>query len=836
MLKKIIILAIIGGICLLFAEALIPSLLFVAPVALGIIIASTIAVIVVNNIARRTKQEEFMNPCHLQEDIVSQYVHNMQTVEHPQDDSVSLLSPMEFSSQIKEETCENNISVLAASEVSMTNEHLLSSNKELAIVQSKEWIKLLQLEFCRTIISNHSMSNRCVPSDIVSRYVSIVPAEDHFENENTSILLNFVNKTFCLDYSHENIAEMIRHFTKIGIAHSDSNTDTILITETFTSPNKASPEYNWEQQNQTLIEKNRRRMAQLRAKFSDYPSVISMQQLRGKISENTSAELFVTIEPPTTCAQPSYSREKIPVKSNKKLAEPYATFEKMRKIGRIGNGYYSYYDDNGDTFYKQALMMQSFTDNYGEAKPFDAYYSSYAKMDDEQLRTYFTWRTKVRQGVIEGTAFSYAFCYLYELINDVGVINAADGINKLISFWTSFRSYSDRIDSYLKDWIRDYYVVHYSELTESFDDVSRRFPVSYRNVDMQTINKAISCSWDDLQAIELSSSFKITNGQFYKSQNAKLIEKCACHVIKSLAKLFKTQGVDFKKMFRETRRERIYSLFRGAVHKTITMSPAIIKIDELETFKFNSRGWYREHMSFDVYRSAVGYIMKCIEVNLRKAFEYKRNLKMPELSQVENNFLNSEPILASYPYRQTMDKIKAWKSKAYGIISGPDFEPAIIAAITEFCKAEHLVIKDGAITVVKPVEIDLSKLIEIQKDYEATAQKLIFHEDELIPEKYKPPMEDKPVPPETPVVVVKGDEAVGIEGLVRSLTDDEHSLLFILLEGGQVAINSEIIIEAINAKALDAIDDNIIDYVEGAVCISDFYFDDLKAAARGKVL
>ncbi|MDR1158103.1 MAG: TerB N-terminal domain-containing protein [Oscillospiraceae bacterium] len=515
----------------------------------------------------------------------------------------------------------------------------------------------------------------------------------------------------------------------------------------------------------------------------------------------------------------SYEAEKL---HPKQLSEPYNTFAKMRKIGgaEYEYGHYRYYMDDGNTFYKEAVFMQDFIDDYDKIVPFDAAYSSYSKMDDSQLRTYFTWRTKVRQGHVENISISYAFCYLYELLNDIGVIDATDGINKLIAFWSAFKKYSDRLDSCLLEWIRDYFVVHHAELTEQFAVVSRRFPVPCYTMDVEQIKKTISCDWDDLKTIELSSSFKITNGRFYKANDAMTVEKCACYVVRSLAKLFKDNGVDFRKMFHKMCRERMSSLFKNIPHKTVSMPPAVVKIDALESIKRSARGWHREYLSFDAYKSVVGYIMKCIEIKMRKAFGYKKSLQMPSISQLENGFL-SPP---TYRGRHSLRQLKTWKGKAYGVIISPAFEQTIVKAILEYCQMAHVAIKDEEIMQARLVTIDMSKLAEIKRDHEETAQKLILSED----------MQEEQTFKQSPPATVGTGEMSGVDGFVNVLSREELVLVSTLLAGGQAPANSEMLIEAINGKALSVIADNVIDCAEGVVCINDFYFDDLKTAAGGQ--
>ncbi|KAF5045072.1 hypothetical protein DSECCO2_485070 [anaerobic digester metagenome] len=538
-------------------------------------------------------------------------------------------------------------------------------------------------------------------------------------------------------------------------------------------------------------------------------------------------EHFAPVQPSQENQGGRYASEKIvPNPSAKgKQAEPYATFRKMKQVGGHYGEYASYYSGDAETFCKQALFMKDFTDHYSEIVPLDVYCTTYGKMNDAQLRTYFTWRTKVRQGIVENVPSSYAFCYIFELLNDIGVNSPDDAIEKLIDLWAVFRQFDDNLDRYLRTWIRDYYVAHKTQLSIEFSEYSHRFPVSYHGDDIELLARAKSCAWDDLRVIEASSSFKITNGQFYKAGNQEIIEQCACFTIREIAKAFKSGGVDFRKLFFENRREQVYSLYQGAVHLNVDASPIVVALDDFKTMKYNRRGWYREYASITQYRPVIGYILKLIEVKMRQGFGYKRNLQVPNISVVENSFLNSEPEKFNWPNRPTLDKLKEWKAKAFAVISSDSFESIIVRAISDYCKTAHIVIQDGTVRIVKPVEIDMSKLKDIERDHIETAEKLI--------------LEESPVPqPDVPVSVsaaaVAAPEVKGMAGLCTSLSADGQNLLRILIEGGQVPPNSELLIETINETALEAIDDNLIDYAEGMPYVYDDYTDDLRSALGGQ--
>ena len=74
-----------------------------------------------------------------------------------------------------------------------------------------------------------------------------------------------------------------------------------------------------------------------------------------------------------------------------------------------------------------------------------------------QARTYFTWRTKIRHNIYEKTSDSYAYIYLYELLNGIGVKNSQEGLEGLINFNKNYaQKFSSEMGAYIERWIRCY--------------------------------------------------------------------------------------------------------------------------------------------------------------------------------------------------------------------------------------------------------------------------------------------------------------------------------------------------------------------------------------------
>lgn len=136
-------------------------------------------------------------------------------------------------------------------------------------------------------------------------------------------------------------------------------------------------------------------------------------------------------------------------------------YREMRAISRWQEGEpHGRWITEAELFWRQGVFMADFEDDCPYHGTFKAYFPTYADMSDRQLRGYFTWRTAVRRGDIQETSLSFAFVYLYELLNGIGVSDPADGFLKLKSFWEAYREFAPEIDRYVPIWLRDYVVYH----------------------------------------------------------------------------------------------------------------------------------------------------------------------------------------------------------------------------------------------------------------------------------------------------------------------------------------------------------------------------------------
>ncbi|MBQ9359131.1 MAG: TerB N-terminal domain-containing protein, partial [Abditibacteriota bacterium] len=93
---------------------------------------------------------------------------------------------------------------------------------------------------------------------------------------------------------------------------------------------------------------------------------------------------------------------------------------RLRKMRRVGPPVSQRDSTDEERFYRQAVFMQDFEDDYPWKGSLDVYYPTYRDMTDLQLRGYFSWRARVRRGEYGPIPISCAYVYAYELINGVG--------------------------------------------------------------------------------------------------------------------------------------------------------------------------------------------------------------------------------------------------------------------------------------------------------------------------------------------------------------------------------------------------------------------------------
>lgn len=164
------------------------------------------------------------------------------------------------------------------------------------------------------------------------------------------------------------------------------------------------------------------------------------------------------IEPdPDYTDEPILPRKKTP---EEKLPAPLQAARSLEK------GAARMYQNRRSLFLNQAKLLEFYKDDYEGGYISHCYYPTYDLLSNRELRSYFAWRTKVRNGDIQPSCSSFAYLYLYELINGIGTGTPVEGLHKMDDFAAAYKEYESSLMNYYANW-RKSYIIYYN-LSDSF--------------------------------------------------------------------------------------------------------------------------------------------------------------------------------------------------------------------------------------------------------------------------------------------------------------------------------------------------------------------------------
>ncbi len=449
---------------------------------------------------------------------------------------------------------------------------------------------------------------------------------------------------------------------------------------------------------------------------------------------------------------------------------------------------------NSRIFYKQGMFMKDFEDTYENIAPFSSYFPDYQMMGYDQLRTYFTWRTKVRKGEITFISPSYLFLYLYELLNNIGVDNPEDGLHKIMSTWNDFRVHYESMDKYILKWLKDYHI--YYDLPWTFKDfvTEHNLGSHFPQVVNPENNFDLYCS---------ISKYDIRKSGFYNDDTVALIRDCFDFVIYQLQETFSKHQLLLDNLLFQTAKNMIpWIPFGNALFYPGLRHPdKQVIISEKEIYVRQQNKWmFHSSITTESGKKLIGYLFKQMEATLRKAtkYKYKLSVNMNSLSPMTTDLLNQ---------------------------AGISLEKLVTEATMEF-------FREATKTVVK---VNPEALEKIRKEALLTQEKLIVPEtmpeqetndENILSTEYNYPEKNTDIIQPFPI----NDTNDPWESLRNSFTCLEKEAILILWENQRADLPShtsetvnmiqfaqehdimpEVLIDGINEKAADCIGDSLLD-------------------------
>ena len=111
-------------------------------------------------------------------------------------------------------------------------------------------------------------------------------------------------------------------------------------------------------------------------------------------------------------------------------------------------------------FFEQARLMADYEDDRPWRGGLHRHHPTYTSLTLAQLRGYFTWRARLRRGIVEPAPQPFAFLYMQELLHLVGADTAETGFRALLDFRRAYRRLDFGITPFCRMWLADF-VVYY---------------------------------------------------------------------------------------------------------------------------------------------------------------------------------------------------------------------------------------------------------------------------------------------------------------------------------------------------------------------------------------
>lgn len=294
----------------------------------------------------------------------------------------------------------------------------------------------------------------------------------------------------------------------------------------------------------------------------------------------------------------------------------YAQIRNMKNLAPFqGGNPWKNVHSTPDVFVLQGNYIKDLEDQYNRTISYNSYKPSYADMHNDQIRCYITWRTNLRKGVVYKVSLSYVVLYIFEMINNIGVIDPEDGFAKLAFLWHKYRNEDIRIDRYLVRWLKDYYLCN--EFSESFSVLVEKYELQKFYPETSNTYEDGYLSPADLRKV---SNYKVEESNLWRGDALLLFDTCLSSVMKNLEILLDLYGLRLPDILAcKISGKNFWSPFDHAVYLDVPPPDKKVYINPVEFYECVDGVWSFYHPSEqnDATSAFVGYIVKRIAAQLR---------------------------------------------------------------------------------------------------------------------------------------------------------------------------------------------------------------------------
>jgi len=458
----------------------------------------------------------------------------------------------------------------------------------------------------------------------------------------------------------------------------------------------------------------------------------------------------------------------------------------------------SFAPDNPDTwggaklFYRQGKFMENFTDDYEKILPLSMSIPTYQRLGYDQLRTYFTWRTKMQQGEFLPIPLSYLYLHIYELLCQIGVKTPVDGLDKLVALWKAYQETYPALNHDFPTWLKDYNVYH--KLPFSFAEFIQTYNLHafYHETNLFNFDPAHTLTnWAAVSGYDI-------NSEFYTNSNRELMQNSFYSGLVAVQKHLESQGKSITNLFYRPSHFVPWHPFAETVFFQSNNQPnRKIQISMQEIYVCENNKWTTHKITPHAdTNNLIGFFILLMEISMRRVIAYRGGA--PRNRAKFNN------------------AIRAMSDRGIRELSA-------IFNVT----AEEVHQKLARIVVT----VNTQNLSRIREEAEVTQEKLIVEED--VTPNITTPVPAVPVPPVTPPILESADPWLTFKSTLTNIELEALKIMFhapdsIKAFANENGVMLEILADGINEKAMDTISDNILE-LSDTIIIYDEYVQQVES-------
>ncbi len=285
----------------------------------------------------------------------------------------------------------------------------------------------------------------------------------------------------------------------------------------------------------------------------------------------------------------------------------------------------AYRQSRESIFIKQGKLLAAYEDDYVYDRRVTHYFPTYQSLTNPELRGYFSWRTKLRRGNLQKTSLTYAFLYIYELLNQIGVTDPMDGYRKLTEFRDAYGALDDGILPYLNLWLMDYVVYYNLDAGLLADTPQVRFNRGIAVLD------SIQSHGDEevIRAVKQLSPKWLERSKFYREYR----EDCDTVIVRVLRRMSAHYNARCKKTmveqyFGSFSQYRVILFDAAVFHERQVEGSRQYKVDENYIYRCRNGLWsVQKYNCLPHSNGKLGDVLKAIDGVMRECYGYGRPIQ-----------------------------------------------------------------------------------------------------------------------------------------------------------------------------------------------------------------